>query len=304
MTINHMTEATPVNRRRSTPDERPPVDIPSQPHLPLEVFAPPEINLHDWDLVLLNTSAGKDSQTLINQVVKQAHRQGYPLTSMVAVHADLGRMEWPGTRQLAEAQAAHHGIEFHVVSRPQGDLLDEVRQRGRWPSPSVRYCTAHHKRGQIAKLITRLHRQRALPGQHFRLLNCLGFRSQESSARANRKPLESNRYLTTKSRTVWNWLPIHHWTEDQVWADIKASGVSYHPAYDLGMPRLSCVFCIFAPRSALLVAGKHNPALLQQYVDVENAIGHRFQHRQSIAEIQDAIDKGEDPSAMHGRWNM
>lgn len=30
---------------------------------------------------------------------------------------------------------------------------------------------------------------------------------------------------------------------------------------DLGMPRLSCCFCIFSPRSALLLAGKHNPGL-------------------------------------------
>ena len=293
MNIPHMTGATPD-----------PASFPSQPHLPLEVFAPPEINLHDWDLVLLNTSAGKDSQTLINQVVKQAQRQGYPLTSMVAVHADLGRMEWPGTRQLAEAQAAHHGIEFHVVSRPQGDLLDEVRQRGRWPSPSVRYCTAHHKRGQIAKLVTRLHRERGKPGAPFRLLNCLGFRSQESPARANREPLARNGYLSTKSREVWNWLPIHHWTENQVWADIKTSGVPYHPAYDHGMPRLSCVFCIFAPRGALIKAGRLNPELLQEYVDVEHSIDHRFQHRQSIAEIQRAIAAGETSGREDGSWNM
>jgi len=70
-------------------------------------------------------------------------------------------------------------------------------------------------------------------------------------------------------RTVDVWLPIHSWTADQVWQRIHASGVRHHPAYDLGMPRLSCCFCIFSPRSALLLAGKHNPQLLAEYVAVE-----------------------------------
>jgi hypothetical protein len=48
----------------------------------------------------------------------------------VVVHCDLGpRVEWDGTRELAEEQARHYGLRFEVVSRPQGDILDEVRQR-------------------------------------------------------------------------------------------------------------------------------------------------------------------------------
>lgn len=38
-------------------------------------------------------------------------------------------------------------------------------------------------------------------------------------------------------RTVDTWLPIHDWTEAQVWQCIRASGVPYHPAYDQGMSR-------------------------------------------------------------------
>ena len=33
---------------------------------------------------------------------------------------------------------------------------------------------------------------------------------------------------------------------------------------ELGMPRLSCALCIFAPKEALLLAGYHNPALLAE----------------------------------------
>jgi len=77
-----------------------------------------------------------------------------------------------------------------------------------------------------------------------------------------------------------------------VWQRIRASGARHHPAYDLGMPRLSCCFCIYSPRSALLLAGQHNPELLAEYVAVEKAIGHRFRLELSLAEVQDALAAG------------
>ena len=79
--------------------------------------------------------------------------------------------------------------------------------------------------------------------------------------------------------------------------------VPHHPAYDLGMPRLSCCFCIFSPRSALLLAAKHNPALLAEYVAVEKRIGHRFRQELSLAEVQDSVAEGEQPGQV-GDWFM
>ena len=84
---------------------------------------------------------------------------------------------------------------------------------------------------------------------------------------------------------------------------IKASGVRHHPAYDLGMPRLSCCFCIFSPRSALLLAGKHNPELLGEYVRVEQAIGHTFRKELPLADIQQALADGEEPGPVQD-WTM
>jgi 3'-phosphoadenosine 5'-phosphosulfate sulfotransferase (PAPS reductase)/FAD synthetase len=98
-------------------------------------------------------------------------------------------------------------------------------------------------------------------------------------------------------------LPYHAWTVEQVWQRIRASGVRHHPAYDLGMPRLSCCFCIFAPRSALLLAGKHNPELLAEYVRVERAIGHRFRQELPLADVQRALEEGEEPGPVQN-WAM
>ncbi len=258
-------------------------------------------NLCTYDLILLNTSGGKDSQTMLRYVGGLAREAGV-FHRLVAVHADLGEMEWEGTKELAETQASLLGIPFIVEHRrtatgERQSLLEHVEARGKWPSSTTRYCTSDHKRGPCGRTITRL----APAG---RVLNCFGFRAQESPARAKRPVVSVNKRSTTKRRHVEDWLPIHNWTEKEVWADIRASGLPYHRAYDLGMPRLSCVFCIFAPRAALILAGRHNTDLLRRYADVEKRINHTFRKELSIISIIEAIEGGETADELSGDWNM
>jgi 3'-phosphoadenosine 5'-phosphosulfate sulfotransferase (PAPS reductase)/FAD synthetase len=250
------------------------------------------MDLRTYDWIVLNSSAGKDSQAMLDLVVEMATAQGVR-DRLVAVHCDLGRVEWPGTRELAEEQARHYGLRFEVVSRPQGDLLTHVEQRGMWPSSAARYCTSDHKRGQVDKVFTALADETRLRFPHrtaikpVRILNCMGIRAQESPARAKRAPFVAlDRRASNGRRSVSQWLPIFDWTVEQVWERIRRSGVRHHPAYDLGMPRLSCCFCIFAPKAALVLAGKHNPELLAEYVRVEQKIGHKFRINLSLVEVQ------------------
>lgn len=152
-------------------------------------------DLHNSHRVLLNSSGGKDSQAMITEVVETADAQGVPRDRLLVVHADLGRAEWPGTRELAEQQAAAYGLAFVTVARGQ-DLLDQVITRREtldaeaaalevkarelalaglhelaeraaedaakklatpaWPSSTARYCTSDHKTSQVAKLMTEL----------------------------------------------------------------------------------------------------------------------------------------------------
>src|ERR1017187_9513440 len=58
--------------------------------------APPAVVLTDYDVILINTSAGKDSQTLMREIFDQATAAGVT-DRLVAVHCDLGRIEWSGT---------------------------------------------------------------------------------------------------------------------------------------------------------------------------------------------------------------
>src|SRR5262249_32823092 len=125
---------------------------PASPFLHPQPFPRGALMLPDlkaYHFLVLNSSAGKDSQAMLDYVVELADRAGVPRSRLLVAHADLGRVEWPGTRELAEEQARHYGLAFVAVARPQGDLLDHIPQRGMFPSPSARYCTANHKRGQI-----------------------------------------------------------------------------------------------------------------------------------------------------------
>jgi hypothetical protein len=53
----------------------------------------------------------------------------------------------------------------------------------------------------------------------------------------------------------------------------------------------------------LLLAGQHNPQLLEQYVQVEKQIGHRFRKELSLAEVQQALANGEQPGRVSD-WAM
>ena len=269
-------------------------------------------DLSSFDFIVINTSAGKDSQAMMDYVVRLAEAAGVNVRErVIAVHCDLGQVEWQGTRELAEEQCKRYGIELHVVSRTKGDLLQQVEERGMWPDNKNRYCTSDQKRDQVAKLHTSITSQkiaemaarawRQTPDspigkpRQIRILNCMGLRAEESPARAKKVAYTENKRQTNGKRLVMDWLPIHEWSTKQVWDTIKASGVPYHHAYDKGMPRLSCMFCIFAPKDALVIAGRANPALLDEYVRVEAKIGHTFRNGFKIAEVLDDVNAGIRP---------
>jgi 3'-phosphoadenosine 5'-phosphosulfate sulfotransferase (PAPS reductase)/FAD synthetase len=252
---------------------------------------PPPVNLRDYDIILVNTSAGKDSQAMMDRIVEFAREAGV-MDRLVAVHADLGRVEWEGTRELAEKQAQHYGIRFEVVKRNGGDLLDHIEKRGMWPSNKARYCTSDYKRAPVRTLMTRLVEERGWKAgdPKMRILNCMGLRAQESPARSKREPFSHDESASNKTkRHVDEWLPIHSWSEQEVWRRIYQSGVPHHPAYDLGMKRLSCVFCVFAPDHQLVLAAEHNPALFHDYVEAEKRMGHTFRQNRSLVEIQNSM---------------
>ncbi|MFC7650651.1 phosphoadenosine phosphosulfate reductase family protein [Streptosporangium lutulentum] len=256
-----------------------------------ELPASPEPDLWSFDWIVASISGGKDSQALLDLIVELADRAGVR-HRLVAVHADLGEMEWEGVAALAAEHAAHYGIPFYLVSRTvEGEsqsLLEQVEERGMWPDAARRYCTSDHKRGPIGRFITWLVNQtRAERGRDYRVrvLHVMGMRAQESPARAHRDPLRDDERNSSGTRYVLEWLILHRWTTEEVWERIAQAGTRIHPAYLAGMPRLSCVFCVLSSKSALVLAAQLNPELAERYAAVERRIGHRFRANLSMAQI-------------------
>ncbi len=262
---------------------------PAAPVLPSGV---PDLSF--FDVVVANISGGKDSQTMLRQLVAAAVAAGFPLPRIVCVFADLGAAdEWPGTAEIAAAHAARYGLRFILVRRnaPGGGggsqgLLEHIWDRGLWPDADNRYCTSDLKRGPVRTVMTALVRElraAGLRGRPVRVLNVLGMRAQESPARKLLSPFSFDKGSSSTSRNprkamrhVWAWLPVHAWTAEQVWADIRASGVPYHWAYDAGLPRLSCRFCVLASKSALVLAAQLDPAGAQARIAVEQEFRRRM----------------------------
>lgn len=262
--------------------------VPDAPAIPMAGA----FDLTKYDILVANISGGKDSQTMLRKVVRMATLQGV-LDRVVAVHCDLGRVEWDGTLELARAHAALYGLRFEIVTRPLGDLLDhaiERAERGKpaFPGFKTRWCTSDHKTSQVYKLMTALVREHTVK-RPLNILNILGNRAEESVERAGQPAFAFNEGASNQTkRHVWNWLPIQDMLETEVWADIRESGVPYHYAYDLGMPRLSCVFCIYSGFDAMVLGAQHNPKLAEEYSEVEVRFGFRLNEKFTMAEVIEA----------------
>lgn len=250
----------------------------------------------------LNHSAGKDSQAMTALV-----RAVVPDAQLVVIHADLGRCEWTGVQEHIRATTA--GLPLHVIravdkNGEEKDLLDAIEKRAAdlvargkkyapWPSSGQRFCTSDFKRGPLQKLIRAIMKARGAK----LAVNCMGLRADESDKRecgldkvayeqtGAAVTLGLSDDLSRAGREVYDWLPIHDLKVDDVWAVIAAAGQKRHHAYDEGMSRLSCCFCILAKTSDLRRSAELNPRLYAQYVALERRTGKTMKSGKSLEEI-------------------
>ena len=234
-----------------------------------DIPVPPECGtmIRAGALVVINHSGGKDSQAmtiLLPRIV--------PRDQLVAVHAPLGEVEWPGTVEFIRATLPP-GMPLILAPVASGkSLLEAIEERGRFPSPSVRWCTSSTKRGPIERELR--HYLKAHPRFGGRLVNAMGMRAEESPARARKTPWRRNDRMSVAGREVFDWLPVFDLSTQDVFRVIRNAGQSPHWAYAAGMSRLSCSFCILASRADLRRAAELRPDLYRTYAELERRIGH------------------------------
>lgn len=226
-------------------------------------------------LFVVNTSAGKDSQAMTILLERLV-----PRNQLLLIHADLGRVEWPGN---VEHIQKYSDLPLIVCRNENKDFLSMVRARGMFPDPARRQCTSDLKRGPIEREIRRFLKSR--PEFEGRIVNCMGMRAQESAARSKRPVLKFNERNSKAGREWWDWLPIHEFTVEEVFETIADAGQEPHWAYKAGMSRLSCSFCIMANKCDLRKAAELRPDLYREYVELEAEVGHKFTASKSLAEL-------------------
>lgn len=214
-------------------------------------------------LFIINHSGGKDSQCML------AVLRGFiPESQILVVYANVKGQEWNGTREHIESTLG--SLKFKRVSANK-TFFGMVRNRGMWPGAKHRQCTSDLKRDPIEKEIRSHIKENSLSGL---IVNCMGIRAQESHARAKQIPFKLSKRNSKAGREWYNWYPIFEYKEGEVFDAISAAGEKPHYAYDLGMTRLSCCFCILASRNDVTVAREHNPELFEEICTIEKEIGH------------------------------
>ena len=230
---------------------------------------------------VINHSGGKDSQAMFNLVSNLV-----PRSQIYVLHAALGVVEWPGV--IDHIKATIHGHELKTC-RSRRTLIEMIKERGMFPSPSMRQCTSDLKRGPIERTIRQ-------SGNKL-IVNCMGMRSEESTNRAKLATFKLSEKNSKNGREWYDWLPIHHWRLKEVFDFIEESGQKPHYAYALGMTRLSCAFCIMASKEDLTTSAKHNHKVFRIYVDLERETGHvmvmptKGKGKQTLEEITGVIAK-------------
>ncbi|MET9110533.1 phosphoadenosine phosphosulfate reductase family protein [Streptomyces zhihengii] len=237
------------------------------------------------DLLIIQTSSGKDSLVAMHRTVAAAKAAGC-LHKVRVMHCDLGS-EWPGVADLARRQAERYGIPFRLVT-PDGGFLGMVEHRQMWPDAKRRLCTSALKRDPTGPVITTWVRELGLDRQAI-VLNVMGVRGAESASRALKARLALDPRTTSANRLVLTWNIIHGLSEQEVWQDIASNGLEYHPIYDTGLERLSCVYCVLAGPEWLILATRVCFALElphpQTFAELERRIGHSFKQDFTLSSI-------------------
>lgn len=277
-------------------------------------FSAPEIDLGDYDHIVLCMSGGKDSIACLCQLLDM----GVDKAKIELWHHDVdGRegstlMDWPFmasyNRALADAfqlplyfswlEGGFEGEMLknnsfsrpHLIETPDGLIkLERDTSRGkpgtrmRFPQVAAdlrtRWCSSALKIDVGRRAINN---QPRFNGR--KVLFVTGERREESPNRAKYNQLEPHACDRRKGRTARHvdaWRPVLEWSEEQVWDALKRHNIIAPVPYRLGWGRSSCMKCIFNDATIWATLKHYFPNSLDKIAEYED----RFQttiHRDRI----------------------
>lgn len=242
--------------------------------------------------VAFGVSGGKDSTALVlagNEYLDSVGHSG----PRVLIHSDLGRVEWEESLPQCERLAEKVGLELLVVRRASGGMMERWLTRWAnnvaryanlecvklilpWSTASMRFCTSELKTAIICReLVTRF--------PNSTIISAAGIRADESPNRAKAAISRPQNKLTSAAHntTGLDWLPIHAWTLDDVWAIHDRYNFPRHTAYHTNS-RVSCKFCILGSQADLrgttLHAESHDLYREQVGLEIESTFSFQDGH--------------------------
>lgn len=228
------------------------------------------LDLRQFDKIFISVSGGKDSHAMLFLVRDLADRQGVPREKLLAMYADTG-MEWHNAPAHVEALCKAAGVELKIVY-PVRVMIEQISwqiyRHGKtvgFPRPHCRYCTRKNKVAPMDKFT------RNFTGK---LLKVTGERWAESKARSTYSEFISVPRLNSRDRQVFGWRPMLAYSEADIWAMVRETGVPRHVCYDMGCDRLGCAGCIFSSDRDLRIEMRENPAIFEALDRLEAESGY------------------------------
>ncbi|HAS8195748.1 TPA: phosphohydrolase [Vibrio vulnificus] len=275
-------------------------------------FDAPDIDLDQYDKVLVMCSMGKDSIACFLRLLEL----GVPKERIELWHhlvdgspSEDVFMDWAFMDSYFEQFANAYGVEYyrsylnggfkgemlknntkphgHTIETPSGILsLDRPRAKAgtrmRFPqqaaSLTTRWCSSELKIVVGRRGITS---QPRFEGCDKRILYVVGERREESNNRATYNQLEPlagvdtmrNSKNPVKPRYVDVWRPVLHMDEAEIWDILRRHNVIAPVPYRLGWGRSSCMMCIFNSDKIFATIAQYWPEKIDEIATWEDTFG-------------------------------
>lgn len=264
--------------------------------------------LNDYDIVILNISAGADSMGCLFELKKQ----GLDFSKLELWHQCVdGRgdqyhefWDWPCTESYIESVGQYFGVPVYYQWRDRGIYGEMMREnqlsgdvfysegeatvklqttkgkrstRRKFPAQSsdlrIRWCSAAAKADPARRVLNNNLRLRGSQLKPKKILFITGERRTEGGNRANYLKAELHA-STTRLRVVHHWRPVIDETKKAMFELHKEFGIMPHPAYYLGFGRVSCMGCVFSTQHHWRTIQHIAADRFQQFVDTEQEVLH------------------------------